>query len=70
MLMREANQLAPGLYRIYWRTGGSSLAAVGVTSEGNRWMAPINWVYPGDSYSSWWLVTKVEKLEVKGAHVA
>lgn len=38
--------IKPGLYRIHWRTGGSSLAAVGVDRNGARWLAPINWVSP------------------------
>lgn len=32
-----------GLYRIYWDSGGSSLAAIGNTYSGDRWIAPINW---------------------------
>jgi hypothetical protein len=32
-----------GLYRIHWKTGGSSLAAVGMDHSGARWMAPTNW---------------------------
>jgi Lar family restriction alleviation protein len=32
-----------GLYRIHWKTGGSSLAAVGMDHSGARWMAASNW---------------------------
>ena len=38
----------PGLYKIYWRSGGSSLASIGVLRDGGRWVAPTNWVSPGE----------------------
>jgi hypothetical protein len=40
-------QLVPGLYRVTWRGDeGTSLAAVGMTSSGERWLAPCNWLGP------------------------
>ena len=44
MNKKEVKELPLGLYRIYWKSEGSSLAAVGNTSEGKRWIAPCNWV--------------------------
>lgn len=32
-----------GLYRIHWVSGGTSLAAIGQTRDGGRWIAPTNW---------------------------
>ncbi len=32
-----------GLYKIYWFSGGSSLAAIGSLHDGTRWIAPCNW---------------------------
>lgn len=32
-----------GIYKIYWKSGGSSVAAIGNDYEGNRWVAPANW---------------------------
>jgi hypothetical protein len=32
-----------GLYEIFWKSGGSSLASVGNMHDGVRWIAPINW---------------------------
>lgn len=32
-----------GLYRVYWQSGGSSLAAVGNHHDGVRWLACCNW---------------------------
>lgn len=40
----EAKKLRPGLYEIFWKSGGSSLAAVGRDRDGNAWFAPTNWV--------------------------
>jgi hypothetical protein len=38
-----------GLYRVYWRTGGISLAAMGQNANGLRWIAPANWLAPPDA---------------------
>lgn len=35
--------LKPGLYRVHWVEGGTSLAAIGLLDDGTPWMAPINW---------------------------
>lgn len=51
MKKKEVQKLRLGLYRIYWKEGNSSLAAVGNTCEGNRWLAPINWVYWENQHS-------------------
>lgn len=47
MTKKQVNALEHGLYRIFWHErhgGGSSLAAVGSTPDGRRWMAPTNWI--------------------------
>jgi len=44
MTQVEAKDLAHGLYRINWKSGGFSLASVGSTHNGTRWYAPTNWV--------------------------
>ena len=46
MTLAEVNQLPLGLYRVHWKSGGSSLAAVGNTERGKRWLAPCNWLGP------------------------
>ena len=40
----EMRNCALGLYRIYWKSGGYSLASVGYTYNGTRWIAPSNWI--------------------------
>lgn len=32
-----------GLYRVWWKSGGSSLASIGGLYNGDRWIAPTNW---------------------------
>lgn len=32
-----------GLYEIFWKSGGSSIASVGGMYDGARWIAPTNW---------------------------
>ncbi|WP_367394531.1 hypothetical protein [Cupriavidus sp. Agwp_2] len=39
-------RITPGLYRVNWKSGGSSLCAIGMASNGNNWIAPANWVEP------------------------
>lgn len=31
-----------GLYEIFWKSGGSSLASIGQTNSGVKWIAPYN----------------------------
>lgn len=64
----DVKKLNSGLYKIYWKEGGSSLAAIGVTPKGNMWMAPTNWCeistnqINGDGEYTWVDVEKVEQL--------
>lgn len=32
-----------GIYKVFWKSGGFSLAAVGSLHDGTRWFAPTNW---------------------------
>lgn len=43
----EFTTCKPGVYQINWKSGGFSIAAVGVMPNGSRWLAPLNWVMPG-----------------------
>ena len=36
--------LPHGIYRLYWKQGGSSVASVGSLADGTRWFAPSNWI--------------------------
>lgn len=39
----DLHKIPFGLYEIFWKSGGSSLASVGNMHDGVRWIAPINW---------------------------
>lgn len=57
----DPSNLGHGLYRIFWTNGGgSSLAAVGSKPNGERWMAPTNWVSVGTT--DWSEVDRVELI--------
>lgn len=43
MNKREAEKLEHGLYILFWKDGGNSLASVGSLHDGTRWFAPTNW---------------------------
>jgi hypothetical protein len=52
----DVKKLGNGFYRIFWKRkfgGGSSLAAVGTTPNGGKWMAPLNWVHPTEDQEYW-----------------
>ena len=58
-----------GLYRLHWKDeGGSSLASVGVDSEGWHWFAPCNWIGFRGTYrrivSDWQLVERAEPVRL------
>ncbi len=61
--MIDQNKLGLGLYRVWWKSGGSSLAAVGNGSDGTRWLAPTNWIEPTTS-PDWDEVLKMEPISV------
>ena len=46
MNKKEVSKLPHGLYRLDWKSGGHSLAAVGSLHSGARWYAPTNWTSP------------------------
>lgn len=46
MTAEEVDALDVGLYVVFWKKGGRSLAAIGVGEDGQKWIAPANWVMP------------------------
>ena len=66
MKPEQVRKLKLGLYRIFWNKGegeGSVLAAVGMKADGDRWMAPVNWIAPSMAQDEWDSVSKVELIE-------
>ena len=54
-----------GIYRLWWKSGGSSLAAVGSLHSGTRWFAPTNWtasVKMGIVSTEWRKVERVDQI--------
>ncbi len=53
-----------GLHRVFWKSGGSSLAAIGMLSDGRRWIAPTNWLSPGTepTAGAWAEIDRTELL--------
>tara|TARA_R110000796_G_scaffold162503_3_gene279305 strand:- start:555 stop:911 length:357 start_codon:yes stop_codon:yes gene_type:complete len=33
------------IYEVFWKSGGSSVASIGFTHDGTRWIAPTNWTF-------------------------
>jgi hypothetical protein len=62
---KDPRVAAHGLYRIHWKSGGTSLAAIGSMSNGNRWIAPTNWLAPSTdpSSSSWAEIERLERID-------
>ena len=58
----DRSKLKIGLYRVYWKDGSYSFAAVGMMDSGDRWLAPVNWVYPSDGRSAWKRVDFVKRI--------
>ena len=64
-------ELKHGLYRVFWKKkqgGGSSVASVGSTHDGTKWMAPSNWTTESNenpqiaSTKQWSKVKRVELI--------
>lgn len=57
----DGNALKTGLYRVWWMSGGFSVACVGMGHDGTRWLAPSNWLAPSKS-PDWRDILKMEPL--------
>ena len=63
MTRKEAKKLVNGVYRVFWKDGGASVAAIGRLYDGDVWMAPCNWTHPipdGIASTSHW--TKADRV--------
>jgi hypothetical protein len=64
---RESYTLDPakisklGVYRIFWKVGGSSVASVGQMNDGAKWFAAANWTNTTVS-TDWTFVDRIELL--------
>jgi hypothetical protein len=65
MTKKEVQKLDHGLYYLYWKSGGFSLAAVGSLHSGDRWYAATNWTNvstTGIASTNWKMVEKVSPI--------
>ena len=70
MKISEVRKLKHGLYLVHWKPshgGGTSLAAVGSYGNGDRWLAPTNWIAIGGhehAARNWRAVEKMQLLQL------
>jgi len=58
-----------GVYRLYWYSGGYSLASVGRNRNGDYWHASANWTGDGEQWlpsTDWTGVKRIEVIEIRG----
>jgi hypothetical protein len=65
MTKTESRNLKLGLYRVYWTSGGWSVAAIGMKDNGDKWLAPTNWVGPTLD-PDWDGILRVELIATQG----
>lgn len=51
-----------GLYKIHWKEGGHSLAAIGSYRDGARWVAVTNWISAQCDFEG--VKDKIKRLEL------
>lgn len=62
MTKEEIKKYPLGIFKVYWKSGGSSIAAIGQIENGDRWLAPCNWVHTTEDQHIW---SKVEKVTLQ-----
>lgn len=64
MTEKQVRLIQNGLYRIFWKEGGVSLAAIGRNYSGKVWYCPVNWIN-GKGWYDWTKIKTVELLVEK-----
>ena len=62
MTKAESKKLPLGLYRVWWKRGGFSFAALGMLPNGDRWLAPTNWVHSTEIQNVWRSVDRLDPI--------
>jgi hypothetical protein len=65
----DVQKLRHGVYRLFWKGGGSSLASVGSLYDGTRWFAPTNWtsqMKEGICSTNWRVVASASLIATNG----
>lgn len=66
MNRKEVRLLNHGLYKLFWKSGGNSLASIGSLCDGTKWFAPCNWTSEtedGIASCDWNKIEKVIKIQ-------
>jgi len=64
MKYKNIKKIKHGLYKVYWKSGGNSLAALGYYVDGEMWIAPINWSFPTLMQGICKSIDRLERIEV------
>ena len=60
MTKKQINKLKFGCYRVWWKSGGYSVASLGFFRDGTRWLAPSNWItFPTEFNNIWPSIRKM-----------
>jgi hypothetical protein len=65
--MNTQKGLKHGVYKIFWKSGGMSLASIGFTHDGTNWYAPCNWTSqfkgaPTVASTDWESIERIELI--------
>jgi hypothetical protein len=64
MKIRDVKKLPLAAYIVEWKSGGTSVATIGVTPSGGRWLAPTNWVSPSSDVNVWRMVKSMKLMNM------
>jgi hypothetical protein len=62
MTKEQVKALPCGIYKIYWVGGGTSVAALGMKRNGNKWLAPTNWMSPTRKQNIWEKIYRMKSI--------
>lgn len=66
MTKKQVKHLELGLYILYWKEGGASLAAVGQLHDGTKWFAACNWTSKDkfEASTDWRMIKGIEEVRI------
>ena len=53
-----------GIYIVCWKSGGSSIASIGMMANGGRWIAPINWVRTSEDQDIFNDIERLKRIDI------
>lgn len=62
MTKAQVKALPLGLYKVWWVGGGTSECAVGQQNDGDKWLAPTNWVAPTLEQRFWRRIYRMKQI--------